>query len=232
MKHVLIIALIAMFASTPATAQDEAATGVKNTPEAAFCELHVWPADAAKSFSTLSETDWATFVEVRKYSRDPNNPLSGTQASVAVQTAVFGALDLPGLLHLPGYAVVLHDTPLPSRVLRTTKGRILAESTPCYAELITDDVFFQESMHKDYTPLDSGVLNTTFRFRRFDGGDSPSFSFGTFITGDLYKMGKRTEFTFASAIARFETVFAESVTKFAAAIHTSSSSKEQGKKRK
>jgi len=212
---------LAVLAASPAGAQDAAPP----------CELHVWPADAAKSFTTVTDIDWG-ISEVQKYSRDPLNPLTGTRASVALQAAVFERLDLPVLLNLPGHAVVLHDTPLPSRVIRATRGRILPDSAPCYAELITDDVFFQEDLHADFDLLNKGVLNTTFRFRRFDGGDSPVFSYGSFVTSDLYEPGKRVSFTPASAIARFEIVFAESVTEFAEKMHAAGQARDRGKKRK
>lgn len=220
MKPGNLLALAAILSGTPAAAQDDAPAA----DSAAACELHVWPADAAKSFSTLMETRWSDFATIRKYSRDPNNPLSGHPLSVALQAKALGSLDLPAMLRLPGYSVTFHALPLPSRTIRATPGRILADTPPCYAEFVTDDITFQEN------DIAGGVLNTTFRFRRFDGGDRPVVSFGTFITGKLFEPYKKVDMTLAEAMTQFETVFAESVTEFAASLHKSSQPRAKGRK--
>jgi hypothetical protein len=215
-----------------AVAAQDAAPSEASAPVAPACELHVWPADAAKTFSTLMEVRWTDMATVEKYSRDASGPLGGTRASVDLQTRVFGTLDLPALLGLPGYAVVLHNQPLESRVIRATKGRILPGSPTCYAELVTDDVFFQESHLLKVDNINSSQLNTTFRFRRFDAGETPAFSYGSFVTRDLFDPRKRPEPTLANAIAQFETAFAEGVTQFAGAVQAAAQAKPKGKKSK
>ncbi|MCZ8370670.1 MAG: hypothetical protein O9293_12005 [Porphyrobacter sp.] len=232
MKPVQMIALAAVVACSPATAQEAAPDAAQTAPDTAPCELHVWPADAAKTFSTLMEVRWTDMATVEKYSRDPRSPLGGTAASVDLQRRVFGALDLPALLSLPGFAVVLHDQPLESRVIRTTKGRILSGSPPCYAELVTDDVFFQENHLLKVDNINNSQLNTTFRFRRFDAGETATFSYGSFVTRDLFDPRKRPEPTLANAIAQFETAFAESITQFARAMQAAAQAKSKGKKSK
>ncbi len=226
MKLMRSIALAAIVAF-PATAQDSAPPPPSAAP---ICELHVWPADAAQTFNTLTDTDWATFATVEKYSRQASNPLAGTQASVDLQKRVFEGLDLSALLGLPGHVVILHETPLPSRLIRSTKGRILADRTPCYAELVTDDVFFQQSHLYDVKHITRSQIISTFRFRRFEGDESPTFSYGSYITRDLFDPRTKPEMTLANAIAQFEAVFGASVTQFAEAMHASRETKGKGKK--
>lgn len=225
------LALAAVLTVSPAAAQ-EASSPEAVTPVAAVCELHVWPADAAQTFNTLMDTDWATFATVEKYSRQAGNPLAGTQASVELQKRVFEGLDLPALFGLPGYVAILHDTPLASRVIRSTKGPLLAGRTPCYAELVTDDVFFQQSHLYDVKHVTRSQVISTFRFRRFDGRETPAFSYGSYITRDLFDPRKKPEMTLTNAITQFETVFAESVTQFAGALQSAGQAKPKGSKSK
>lgn len=232
MKPVQMIALAAVLACSPAAAQEAAPDAASTAPDTAPCELHVWPADAAKTFSTLMEIRWTDMATVEKYSLDPANPLGGTTASIDLQRRVFSTLDLPALLGLTGYGVVLHEQPLESRVIRTTKGRILPGSSACYAELVTDDVYFQESHLLKVDNINRSLLNTTFRFRRFDGGETPAFSYGTFVTRDMFDPRKRPEPTLANAIAQFETAFAESVIQFAGAMQAAGQAKPKGKNSK
>jgi hypothetical protein len=222
-KSGFVIAFAAMLFGVPAAAQDAAPVP---------CELHVWPADAAQTFNTLLDTNWATFGSADKYSRDASNPLGGTQASVELQKRVYAGADLPGLFGLSGYQVVLHDTPLPSRVIRATKGRLLPDRGPCYAELVTDDVFFQQQHLYDVKYITRSQIVSTFRFRRFDGGETPAFSYGSFITRDLFDPRKKQDLTLSLAIAQFETAFGQSVTDFAAATTAAAQGKPKGRRGK
>lgn len=221
-RFAVAAALATVLATTGASAQNAAAEQPASPPDPApvesSCELHVWPADAAQTFNTLMDTNWATFSSADKYSRDASSPLGGTQASVDLQLRTLAGLDLPGLFGLEGYTVTLHEAPLPSRVIRTTKGPILPGRSPCYAELVTDDVFYQQNHLYDVKYIMSSKIVTTFRFRRFDGGEAPVFSHGSFINRDLFDPRKKQELTLAVAVAQFETAFGQSVIDFAGAV--------------
>lgn len=158
-----------------ATAQDSTAAPAE---AATGCELHVWPADAVRS--TYSGWFHGGIVDGAVQGRDGYKKLPDSILSPEGQLRTLGEQDLPALLALPGYKVVMHDQPLPSRVIRATKGRLLTDSPSCYAELVTDDVFYQEDI------ISGRFLKAIFRFRQFDGGsDAPTRSFGTYMQQKL-----------------------------------------------
>jgi hypothetical protein len=158
---VALAAIAAAFAAMPTFAKEQSQ-----------CELHAWPANSLRStyhgWLHGGINDGA--VQGREgYKLLPPDPLS-TEA----QAEVLRASPLPETLALPGYRVVVHDNALSSMEIRRTKGRLIADSPPCYAELVTDDVFFQQDI------VDGRFLKVLFRFRSFNGTDTPIRTFGTY----------------------------------------------------
>ncbi len=99
----------------------------------------------------------------------PKDPIS-----TAKQLELIAQSPAPSILKLPDYKMVVHETPLESRVARSTVGRIATESAPCYAELVFDDVFLQQDS------FSGSHLKTFFRYRQFGSGDVVTRSFGAF----------------------------------------------------
>ncbi len=170
-----LLALAGLCATQALAAEDNSGTDSQESAalgEAAICELHAWPANSLRStyhgWFHGGISDGA--VQGREgYERLPTDPLS-----TAVQAARLRASTLSKILSLEGYRLIVHDDVLTSAQIRKTKGRHVAESPPCYAELVTDDVFFQEDI------VDGRFLKVLFRFRQFDGSDTPTRSFGTY----------------------------------------------------
>lgn len=138
------------------------------------CELHVWP---GRSFHAVyyGWTHGGTINGAAKgrkgYPALPDQPLA-----TDVQRTELAKLDLPKVLGLSGYRTVLHDEALTAAAIRTTAGRQVAESAPCYAELMVDDIVFQNHV------INGKWLNVILRFRQFDGtGPVPIRSYGTYV---------------------------------------------------
>ena len=129
--------------AAPAAAQDDAPATVAPVAERR-CELHVWPTDAVRS--TYSGWFHGAIVDGAVQGRDGYKKLPDSILSPEAQVRTLGELDLPALMQLPGYTVVLHPERLPSRVIRSTPGRLVPGTPDCYAELVTDDVFFQQDL--------------------------------------------------------------------------------------
>jgi hypothetical protein len=108
------------------------------------------------------------------YPKLPQSPLD-----TATQQAILTSLDIPSLLGLKGYQATVHAETLDSRTLRNTTGRYTAEGGPCHAELAVDDVFFQEDA------FSGRYLKVIYRFKRFDGSEAPTRSFGSIATQKL-----------------------------------------------
>jgi hypothetical protein len=87
------------------------------------------------------------------------------------------AADLPG--H-PDYQVIIHDSAADRQALRSGKARLIPDTSPCYAELVVEDLFYQEDV------LYGRFLRTMFRYRDFgDGSDTPPKVFGSWVRSSL-----------------------------------------------
>jgi hypothetical protein len=175
------------------------------------CELHVWPADAVRS--TYSGWFHGGIVDGAVQGRDGYRKLPDSILPIEVQLRTLSELDLPALMQLPGYHVVLHDRPLPSRVIRTTVGRLEPATPDCYAELVTDDVFFQDHI------LDGRFLKGIFRFRQFEQGDTPTRTFGTFVQHRLLHFPPREPEQLDGALEEFRVSFGKAVQSFGEALN-------------
>jgi hypothetical protein len=143
------------------------------------------------------------------YTKLPENIL-GTDAQIRTLNEV-GVVET---LKLTGYVVVMHDSPLPSRIIRGTPGRLQPDSPACYAELVTDDVFYQEDA------IDGRKLKAIFRFRQFDGGSqTPTRTFGSFAQRSLSLFPPKTPDQLDPALEEFRVAFGEALKEFGAALN-------------
>jgi hypothetical protein len=202
----------ALMMATTAVAQEPPADPAPVVPAAtAPCELHVWPTDAVRS--TYSGWFHGGIVDGAVQGRDGYKKLPDSILSPESQLRTIGEIDLPAALKLPGYAVVLHDTPLPSRVIRGTAGRLQADTPACYAELVTDDVFFQQDL------IDGRFLKAIFRFRQFDGGETPTRTFGTYMQERLTQFPPEEPEQLDAALEEFRQAYGQAITNFGEALN-------------
>ncbi len=193
-------------------AQDEAADIDQPTAAtAAVCELHVWPAGAVRS--TYNGWFHGGIVDGAIQGRDGYRKLPESILSTEAQAKILRELDLAAILQLPDYAVVVHDYPLPSRAIRTTAGRLLPASPPCYAELVTDDVFFQEDVFAGQH------LKAIFRFRQFDGSDASTRSFGAYQQHKLEQFPPKEPEQLDVALEEFRLAYGKTVSGFGEALN-------------
>lgn len=178
-----------------------------STEAAATCELHVWP---AKGFHTVQYgwTHGGTVDGMQKgrngYPDMPDEPLSP-----AIQREVLAKLDLPAILKLDGYRTIVHEAPLDTGTIRTTTGRHIADSGPCYSELIVEDIVYQNNV------INGKWLNVIYRFRQFEGAAAePTRKYGTYILARLLKFPPDPDKDPTPALEELRQAFSQSVSTF------------------
>lgn len=171
--HVRAAVFVALCVLLPgiAAAQDTAETSGNAATAEPACELHVWPADHLRS--TYLGWFHGGIVDGAVQGRDGYRKLPESPLNSESQAEILGTLPLPQILNLPGYRTVLHRNALDSRTVRQTVGRLSDSGPPCYAELVVDDVFFQEDV------VNGKYLKALFRFRQFDS-DTLKRRFGAY----------------------------------------------------
>ncbi len=189
----------AQSAAPPATSLDET------------CELHVWP--GSKLGSVYSGWFHGGIVNGAVTGRDGYPVAPADAIETKEQAALLKAAQPQKLLGLQGYRLVIHDTALPSSVIRRTPGRVGTSAAPCYAELIVDDVMLQ---HDGF--VTGKFLKTLFRYREFDSGPTPTRSFGTWVQTRLTKFPPATAADEAAAREEVRTAFSNNVAVFASAL--------------
>lgn len=196
-----VAAALALGAALPATAEEAA-------PATPGCELHVWPAE---DFHTVYY-GWAHggtidggFKQRPGYARLWVDPLAMKR-----QAEILGLQPIPSLLGLPDYRMVVHPQRLSSQVIRSTPGRLLPESPPCYAELVVDTVVLQHNV------LRGKDLNVIYRFRKFGAAPTPERSFGTFVVTPVNLVLSDKELPEPKAFAaEMERAYIATITEFA-----------------
>lgn len=173
----------------------------------AACELHVWPGDSLSS--VYSGWFHGGIVNGGVTGRDGYRTVPTEPLSTLDQTTLLKEVPLGDLLKLDGYQIVVHDTALDSRTIRGTPGRLAASQSPCYAELITDDIVFQEDI------VTGRRLKTLFRFRNFGGEQIPVRGFGTWAQTDLRLFPAKTADTEPAAAQEVRAAFQQNVSQFA-----------------
>ena len=168
------------------------------------CELHVWPSTGLRStyYGWFHGAIVDGAVDGRKgYPVVPADPIGS-----AVQAQLLGSLDLGALFRRPDYRIVVHTSaPLGGAL----NERLAASASPCYAELITQDVFFQQDI------ITGRYLRTLFRFRDFEGSSAPQRVFGTWTQTGLTAFPPQHEDNAVTAEAELHNAFQANLTMFA-----------------
>jgi len=210
MQRAVLIAVAAFAGAHGAAAQDEA-PAAPPPAQASVCELHVWPGSPVRS--TYSGWFHGGIVDGAVQGRDGYKKLPDSILTPEAQLRTLGEIDLPATLRLTGYRVVMHDQPLPSRTIRTTTGRLIAGAAPCYAELVTDDVFFQQDL------IDGRFIKAIFRFRQFDGSETPTRTFGSYVQYRLMQFPPAEPEQLDAALEEFRLAYGQAVREFGAALN-------------
>lgn len=206
MLRTIVTASAAALLASGASAQDTAAG--QAAPQA--CELHVWPGGPVRS--TYSGWFHGGIVDGAVQGRDGYKKLPESILSPEDQLRTLRDADVAETLRLPTYKVVFHEEPLTSRAIRSATGRLLADTPSCYAELVTDDVFFQQDL------IDGRFLKAIFRFRQFFDGDTPSRTFGTYVQVRLTQFPPAEPEQLDAALEEFRTAYGDAVKEFGAAL--------------
>ena len=153
---------------TPAVVAEPAPTvvapvAVAETPQ---CELHVWPAERFQAMTT----GWLTGFGVVGAVADSAAHADGDKARRSHLAAALDSegqlnslqeLNLIQLLRLKPSRIVTHAEPLDRKTVNKIKTRRAQSNSPCYAELIVADVFYQKAA------IYGRSLKTLFMFREF-----------------------------------------------------------------
>jgi hypothetical protein len=175
----ILAPLLLTFAALPAAAQD------------APCELHVWPAanmDIVRHRSFEGNRAGGLLDLLIKQEQERSTRKADARAtdilaasdtpdplSTAIQVETLKSLPIAEMMELSGYVVIIHDTALDSRTIRTVKTRYTETNAACYADLVTDDVVYTRAY------ANGRGLKTFFRFRDFGTQAAPVRSFGTWV---------------------------------------------------
>jgi hypothetical protein len=181
------------------------------------CELHIWPSDGfTRNISTMLSRGDTGLVGLMigaaqsggdKKMRLPQS--TDSALSVAAQAALLDGMSVSAIVGLPDHRPVVHDQALESRVIRNSPGRIVTSTSPCYAELIIDDVAFQRDA------FGARQLKTLFRYRDFGAAQQPQRSFGTWASTKLEHFPPRTDAEDSAAAAELQSVFRDNLVLFA-----------------
>ena len=90
---------------------------------------------------------------------------------------------------------------------------MLADTPPCYAEFITDDVFFQQDL------VDGRFLKAIFRFRQFSAGDAPARTFGSYVQYRVTQFPPEEPDQLDAALEEFRLAYGQAVREFGEALN-------------
>ena len=133
--------------------------------------------------------------------------------ATAEQVRLLTDADVPGAMRMSSYRAVVHDAALPSTIVRAATGRLTDSTSPCYAELIADDVFFQQDV------VSGRYLRTLYRFRFFGASDRPESSFGTWAQTRLQSFPASEPEGEDAALAEVRAAYLRNIAEFAGHLH-------------
>lgn len=172
------------------------------------CEFHVWPGEGLIStyYGLVHGSTVNGQIQGRRgYPAVPPNPID-----TARQAEILTAAKPQKLFNLAGHRLVVHSEALPTRAIRTATGRLSDSQSPCYAELIVDDVVLQQDW------VNGAALKTLFRYRLFGADAAPQRNFTTWAETDLGSLPVRDPSQNEAATLEIRGAFRNNITRFAA----------------
>jgi len=191
-------------AAAPSETQDS--TPAAAPVPASECEFHVWPGDRMK----WAVTGWWRVSSSGPIYREgapaiPSNPVDAA-AQIEIMVREQPQQHFAGKA---GYRLVAHDAPLPSLAIRGATGRLSDSTSPCYAELIVDDLAFAQD------PFSGARLRTLFRYRDFGPDAEPQRSFSTWGEVDLTAFPPQRQDQYDASMAELRHAFRNNILAFA-----------------
>lgn len=201
------------------------ASAVVPAPELAMvapvsqCELHVWPAERFQAMTT----GWLSGFGVVGAIADSASHADGDKARRSHlasaldsegQLTALQQLNLVQLLALRNARIVTHSEPLDRKTINKIKTRRAESASPCYAELIVADVFYQKAA------IYGRSLKTLFMFRDFGAASKDPATFKTWGGNGLKLFpadeGQDVSAADAELVDTFKRNFEEAAKNFAA----------------
>ncbi|MDX8357608.1 hypothetical protein [Sphingopyxis terrae] len=177
--------------------------------ESGRCELHIWPSKGLRSVYH----GWlhGGIVDGAVNGRDgypevPSDPLTTARQVELLKDAGVGAM-----MDRLDVDVIIHSEAPVSTAIRQSQGRLTTSSSPCYSELILEDVFFQEDF------VNGSSLKSLIRFRDFGSGEGPPTQFGTWTKTPLKIFPPKEASSNEAALTELSEAFRANLTEFAAA---------------
>lgn len=160
MMKMMLLLLATGLVAAPAAAQSV-------TPAAPTgCELHVWPAERFQAMSTGLLGGGLIDAAIHADRDKARRSHLASALDAEGQGSALQQLDLVNLLRLRPSTVIIHDAALDRKTVNKIDTRRAASASPCYAELIVADFFYQKST------VYGRSLRTLFMLREF--GSAPS----------------------------------------------------------
>jgi hypothetical protein len=181
---------------------------------AAQCELHAWPAQRLSATTTGWLIGFGVMGQAadtamhEDQNRSDKSRLTETLDSRR-QAEVLGRLDLVSLLKRPPSRVIVHPEPLDAKTLERIHSRRAESASPCYAELIVAEVFYEKQA------MYGRSLKAKFFFRDFGAAKSLREPYRG-LAGEKLKIFPPENAGLAEAAAKeLEDAFAHDVREFA-----------------
>lgn len=176
----------------------------------AACEFHAWPGEGLTSiyYGLLHGGIVNGGQQGRRgYPRVPPNAMA-----TAIQAELLAEAQPQRIMAHPDHRLIVHPEALDSRTIRTSRGRIADSVSPCYVELIVDDVVLQQDF------VNGAKLRVLFRYRDFGPDGEPRNSFTTWADTSLDSFPPRTEADIPAALSEMRGAFRSDITVFAGAL--------------
>ena len=170
------------------------------------CELHIWPSSGLRSVYY----GWfhAGIVDGAVTGREGYPPVPKDPLPSALQIELMEKFGVPTALGLPAYKAIWHAEALDSRAIRSTPGRLSSSTAACYAELIGDDVFFQQDV------FSGSYLKSLIRFRAFGPGPTPTRTFSTWTQTQLTSFPPKEDSQNEAALKELRFAFTNNINAF------------------
>ncbi|MFM9852808.1 MAG: hypothetical protein ACKVOJ_08410 [Sphingomonadaceae bacterium] len=174
---------------------------------AGSCELHIWPSAGLRSI--FSGWFHGGIVDGAVKNREGYPPVPGAVLSTDAQVALLTKIDFASLFNMPPHKQMVYAAPLATPSAAAINTRQIASPSPCYAEVMVKDVFYQEDI------VSGRYLKMQIRFRNFGNGESPQRSFTTWVQSRLTLFPPKTSGQEANAITEVGNAYIENMKIFA-----------------
>jgi hypothetical protein len=201
------------------------------------CELHIWPSEGLRSIRhnvganrlgsgySTRETGTTTSEAITRETFFGEKVVPGAELvlSSAEQAELLRQnIALPSSLGLPNHQAIVHDNPLDSVTIKTSRSRYKPQGAACYADLVIDNITFSYQFGGYGNGHALGIL---FRFRDFGSSDSIRRSFATQTSLGIRKFPPKSATQMPEARDEMTSAFNSNLVKFASFLEASRTKK-------